>query len=128
MRRAAGVADVAVVNFWIALTLNGIGWNFMFVAGSTLVTKAYAPSERTRAQAANDFLVFQEQRLAAGGLDVTREEPLPPSSPLWSMANVLITPHMPGETQRIEEAVIDLLMENLARRWRGETVLKNQIV
>jgi MFS family permease len=40
------------------MTLKGIGWNFMFVAGSALVTKAYAPAERARTQAANDFLVF----------------------------------------------------------------------
>jgi len=54
----AAALDVGVNNFWIAMTLNGIGWNFMFVAGSTLVTKAYAPAERARTQAANDFLVF----------------------------------------------------------------------
>ena len=67
---------------------------------------------------------LQEKRLAAAGLDVTREEPLPASSPLWTMANVLITPHKAGETQRIEEAVIDLLMENrraaVARRGPAE--------
>src|SRR5262249_44968360 len=55
---AAGARDAGVANFWLALTLNGVGWNFMFVAGSTLVTKAYAPAERARTQAANDFLVF----------------------------------------------------------------------
>jgi MFS family permease len=55
---AAATLDVGVPNFWVAMTLNGIGWNFMFVAGSTLVTKAYAPAERARTQAANDFLVF----------------------------------------------------------------------
>jgi D-2-hydroxyacid dehydrogenase (NADP+) len=71
---------------------------------------------------------LQAQRLAAAGLDVTREEPLPASSPLWTMPNVLITPHKAGETQRIEEAVIDLLMENLERLWRGEAVLGNQVV
>ena len=54
----AAALDVGVHNFWLAMTLNGIGWNFMFVAGSTLVTKAYAPAERSRTQAANDFLVF----------------------------------------------------------------------
>jgi predicted MFS family arabinose efflux permease len=54
----AATLDVGVANFWLAMTLNGIGWNFMFVAGSTLVTKAYAPAERARTQAANDFLVF----------------------------------------------------------------------
>ena len=62
---AVGLVDVGVLNFWVALTLNGIGWNFMFVAGSTLVTKAYAPSERARAQAANDFLVFATAAVAA---------------------------------------------------------------
>ena len=54
----AAAADVGVGNFWVALTLNGVGWNLMFVAGSTLVTKTYAPAERARTQAANDFLVF----------------------------------------------------------------------
>jgi MFS family permease len=55
---AAAALDVGVHNFWLAMTLNGIGWNFMFVAGSTLVTKTYTPAERSRTQAANDFLVF----------------------------------------------------------------------
>jgi MFS family permease len=54
----AAALDVGVPNFLLAMTLNGIGWNFMFVAGSTLVTKAYMPAERSRTQAANDFLVF----------------------------------------------------------------------
>jgi D-2-hydroxyacid dehydrogenase (NADP+) len=71
---------------------------------------------------------LQDKRLAAAGLDVTREEPLPASSPLWAMPNVLVTPHTAGETQRYEDGVIDLLLENLERMWRGETALKNQIV
>ena len=71
---------------------------------------------------------LQEKRIAAAGLDVTREEPLPASSPLWTMPNVLITPHTAGETQRYEDAVIDILLENLDRLWRGETNLRNQIV
>jgi MFS family permease len=45
-------------NFRIALTLNGIGWNFLFVGATTLVTTCYEPSERGKAQALNDFLVF----------------------------------------------------------------------
>jgi phosphoglycerate dehydrogenase-like enzyme len=71
---------------------------------------------------------LQEKRIAAAGLDVTREEPLPAASPLWEMTNVLITPHTAGETQRYEDGVIDLLLENLNRLWRGEATLKNQIV
>jgi MFS family permease len=45
-------------NFRIALTLNGIGWNFMFVGATTLVTTTYHASERGKAQALNDFLIF----------------------------------------------------------------------
>ena len=44
------------------------------------------------------------------------------------MPGVLLTPYRAGETQRIEDGVIDILMENLDRLWRGETVLKNQVV
>jgi len=69
-----------------------------------------------------------EKRIAAAGLDVTREEPLPPASQLWAMPNVLITPHSAGETQRYEDGVIDLLLENLNRLWRGEAALLNQVV
>ena len=71
---------------------------------------------------------LQHGRIAAAGLDVVREEPLPASSPLWTMPNVLITPHTAGETRRYEDAVIDILLENLERLWRGEGELRNQIV
>jgi phosphoglycerate dehydrogenase-like enzyme len=67
-------------------------------------------------------------RIAAAALDCVWEEPLPASSPLWGMENVLITPHTAGETRRYEDNVIDLLMENLGRLWRGEPTLKNEIV
>lgn len=52
-----------------ALLLLGIGWNFLFVAGTTLLTTSYAPSERYRAQGLNDLVVFGTQAtvsLAAG--------------------------------------------------------------
>ncbi len=71
---------------------------------------------------------LQQRRIAAAGLDVTREEPLPASSPLWAMPQVLLTPHTAGETQRYEDAVIDILLENLGRLGRGEAVLMNQVV
>jgi phosphoglycerate dehydrogenase-like enzyme len=67
-------------------------------------------------------------RIAGAGLDCTVEEPLPDASPLWDMSNVLITPHTAGETRKYEDNVIDLLLENLDRLWRGETELKNGIV
>ena len=71
---------------------------------------------------------LQTKRIAAAALDVTTEEPLPATSPLWTMANVLLTPHTAGETQRYEDAVIDILLENLDRVWRGESTLRNEVV
>jgi predicted MFS family arabinose efflux permease len=45
-------------NFRIALAVNGVGWNFLFVSATTVVTTCYRPNERGKAQALNDFLVF----------------------------------------------------------------------
>jgi MFS family permease len=45
-------------HFRFALTLNGIGWNFLFIGATTLVTTCYRASERGKTQALNDFLVF----------------------------------------------------------------------
>jgi phosphoglycerate dehydrogenase-like enzyme len=69
-----------------------------------------------------------ERRIAGAGIDCAVEEPLPAASPLWALDNALITPHTAGETRRYEDNVIDLLVENLDRLWRGETALRNQIV
>lgn len=71
---------------------------------------------------------LRDGRLAGAALDVTAEEPLPAASPLWDMANVFITPHTAGETRRYEDNVLDILMANLDRLWRGEAALLNQIV
>jgi MFS family permease len=54
-----------------ALVLLGVGWNFLFVGGTTLLTTTYRPSERGRAQAANDMSVYVvglASSLAAGAL------------------------------------------------------------
>ena len=45
-------------HFRAALGLNGLGWNFLFVGATTLVTTCYRPNERGKVQALNDFLVF----------------------------------------------------------------------
>ena len=67
-------------------------------------------------------------RIAGAALDCVVEEPLPASSPLWDFPNVLITPHVAGETHRYEDNVLDILMENLDRLGRGETALVNEVV
>ncbi|NJN81435.1 MAG: D-2-hydroxyacid dehydrogenase [Caldilineaceae bacterium] len=71
---------------------------------------------------------LQEQSIAGAGLDVTIQEPLPADSPLWTMDNVILTPHTAGETRRYEENVIDILVENIGRLAEGENPLQNQIV
>ncbi len=58
---AATVVDLAGIDVWnfrLGLLLVGVGWNFLFVGATALVTTAYRPSERGKAQALNDFLVF----------------------------------------------------------------------
>lgn len=54
----AAVTGTMLINFWAALFLLGIGWNFMYVGGSALLTESHTPAERAKTQAANDFLVF----------------------------------------------------------------------
>ena len=71
---------------------------------------------------------MQAGRIWAAALDVTADEPLPAESPLWAMPNVFITPHTAGETRAYEDNVLDILMENLDRLWRGEQTLRNQVL
>ena len=66
--------------------------------------------------------------IAGAGIDVIYEEPLAQDSPLWSLENAFITPHTAGETRRYEDNVLDILMDNLSRLWRGESALQNQVV
>ena len=71
---------------------------------------------------------LQDNAIAAAGIDCTLEEPLAETSPLWGLKNAMITPHTAGETQRYEDNVIDILVDNLERLWRGETELRNHVV
>jgi len=53
-----GLQGHTVLHYWWALVLLGIGWNFLYVGGTTLLTYTYSMAERFRAQAVNEFLVF----------------------------------------------------------------------
>jgi MFS family permease len=55
---AMSLSGTGFVSFASALALLGVGWNFLYVGGTTLLTSAYLPAERGRAQAANDLLIF----------------------------------------------------------------------
>ena len=72
--------------------------------------------------------VVAEGGIAGAAIDVTAEEPLSTSSPLWDLPNVFITPHTGGETRRYEDNVLDILQDNLQRLWNGQASLRNEIV
>jgi len=54
-----------LLNYWVSLVLLGIGWNFLFIGGTTLLPQAYKSSERFKVQAVNDFVIFGTQAVAS---------------------------------------------------------------
>jgi MFS family permease len=83
---AISFSGTALYQFWIALALLGIGWNFMYVGGTTLLTTVYRPEERAKVQATNEFLTFGVVALASfssGGVFATAG---------WNAVNVAILP------------------------------------
>lgn len=60
-----GFSDTSVSGFWLQLVLLGVGWNFMFVAGTTLLPGTHSEGDRFKAQGINDFTVFSLQAVAA---------------------------------------------------------------
>lgn len=55
---AIALSGVEVAHFWWALISVGVGWNFLFVGGTTLLTECYRASEKAKVQGMHDFLVF----------------------------------------------------------------------
>jgi MFS family permease len=55
---ATNLSGISLFHFWLALLCLGVGWNFLFVGATALLTTAHSPQERAKVQAANDFLVF----------------------------------------------------------------------
>lgn len=86
---AAALVDlhgVSVGHFWTGLILLGLGWNFSFIGASAMVVATHRPSERTKVQSFNDFIIFgtmavgsfsSGQMLADGG---------------WSLVNIIVFP------------------------------------
>src|ERR1700694_3270184 len=72
---AIGIAlsGISVAQFWWSLVLLGIGWNFLYIGGTTLLTQTYRPEERAKAQGANDQAIFIMMAISslASGLTVT---------------------------------------------------------
>ena len=60
-----GLIDSSVMGFWLQLVILGIGWNFLFISGTTLLPRTYLKGEKFKAQAFNDSVVFSTQAIAS---------------------------------------------------------------
>jgi MFS family permease len=59
------LAGIATIYFWAANVALGIGWNFLFIGATTLLTRSYSVEEKAKVQALNDFLVFGTVAMSA---------------------------------------------------------------
>ncbi|KAF7560071.1 hypothetical protein G7046_g4080 [Stylonectria norvegica] len=69
------------------------------------------------------ILALNEGVIKGAALDVTDPEPLPSDHPLWKAKNVIITPHVSGNSTHYNERALKILAENLRRRVRGEQLI-----
>ena len=67
---AIALSGVTVAHFWFALVVLGMGWNFMFIGGTALLTETYQPHEKTRVQGFNDMLVFATMAVSSSSAGV----------------------------------------------------------
>ena len=72
---AVALSGVDLMQFLVALFVLGVGWNFLYTGGSTLLTQAYRPEEKNKAQGAMDLCVFSTMAVssfASGALITTQ--------------------------------------------------------
>ena len=95
------LAGLTVANFWWALVLLGVGWNFLYIGATTLLTETYRPEERAKAQGANETAIFVMMALSSfsSGMIVTNAG--------WEKVNYAATPLIAV----VVLALIYLLME-----------------
>jgi MFS family permease len=103
---ATALSGVALGQFWLALVLLGIGWNFLFIGSTALLTGAYSQAERAKTQAANDFLIFGMVALSSFSSGVLLD------GFGWGAVNLVILP--------FAGAVLILLL--IYRRWQGSAL------
>ena len=83
---AIALAGITVTHFWWALVVLGIGWNFLYIGGTTLLTETYRPEERAKAQGAMDQCIFIVMAVSSftSGMTVT--------SVGWTRVNLVALP------------------------------------
>lgn len=94
-----------------------------FKPGMFFVNVGRGPTVKTGAL----IQALQNGQIRFAGLDVFEEEPLPAGHPLWTMDNVLITPHIAGDTERYDERVFDIFLENLKAYTAGRELPRNWV-
>ena len=67
---AIALSGISVAHFWLALVLLGIGWNFLYIGGTTLLSGACSPAERAKTQGANDSIIFLTMMITSFGSGV----------------------------------------------------------
>ena len=85
---AANLSGASVVHFDTGLVMLGLGWNFLFVGGTTLVTESYSPAEKAKTQGLNDLMIFGTVALTAGVSGVLHE------IAGWQTLNLLVLPFL----------------------------------
>jgi MFS family permease len=83
---AMALAGLDVANFWWSLVLLGVGWNFLYIGATALLTETYRPEERAKAQGTNETAIFAMMALSSfsSGLIVTNAG--------WEKVNYAATP------------------------------------
>jgi predicted MFS family arabinose efflux permease len=83
---AVALAGIAVANFWWSMVLLGVGWNFLYIGATTLLTDTYRPEERAKAQGANDQAIFLVMVISSftSGMTVTTAG--------WERLNIMALP------------------------------------
>jgi MFS family permease len=81
------MSGMSLMHFWWALTLLGVGWNFLYIGGTTLLTESHSPAEKAKIQGVNDSLVFAVMVISSltSGVVVT-------GSGGWTMLSELSVP------------------------------------
>ncbi len=83
---AINLSGTSVTHYWLALFLLGIGWNFMFIGGTSLLTETYTEAEKAKAQAFNDLVIFTSVTLASLGAGALQH------AWGWQQVNLMVLP------------------------------------
>ena len=89
---AVAVAGVEFAHFWIMNFVIGVGWNFLFVGATELLSSCHTPAERDKVQGLNDFIVFGSAALASFLAGFVLNAFAPDAAQGWNAVNLINVP------------------------------------